>query len=171
MGSAAAIFGLIGVLLGSASTVLLTVYRERLTTKRDQEARQYQRELDRKDRHDAFQRENLLALQEAVADLIKAVFSEQDRMLNEMRETGKWPAREWATSTATGWVDAEFRLLVYRARVFDETLRNLAGDIRSVAMKSIWASTSHDAMVLDMPLEKWQEDFNELVAKTLLALY
>lgn len=109
----AAIYGLIGVLPGSATTVVLTVYQERWANSREREARQHQREQDRKDQRNTFQRQSLLALQDAVSDLVKAVFNEQDRMLEKMERTGEWPAREWETPTATGWVDAELRLQVF----------------------------------------------------------
>jgi hypothetical protein len=56
------------------------------------------------------QRQSLLALHDAVSDLVKAVFNEQDRMLKEMRRTGSWPARQCETPTATGWEDTELRL-------------------------------------------------------------
>jgi hypothetical protein len=42
--AAEAVFGLVGVLLGSASTSVLTVYRERLVGRREREARDHQRE-------------------------------------------------------------------------------------------------------------------------------
>jgi hypothetical protein len=54
---------LIGVLLGSATTVIVTVYQERWVGVREREARQHQREQDRKDQRDTFQRQSLLALQ------------------------------------------------------------------------------------------------------------
>jgi cell division protein FtsL len=54
---------LIGVLLGSATTVIVTVYQERWVSVREREARQHQREQDRKDQRDTFQRQSLLALQ------------------------------------------------------------------------------------------------------------
>ena len=103
--------------------------------------------------------------------MIKAVFNEQDRQLGEWEQTGKWPARTWETQTAAGWVDAEFRLLMFRARVSDKRVRDLAGDIRSLAMKSIWAKTLQDAKVLNMPLERNHEIFHELVADKLSELY
>jgi hypothetical protein len=69
-----AIFGFIGVLLGSATTAILTIYREQLVSRREREARQHQRQQDHKDRRDAFQRESIVALQDAVSDLVKALF-------------------------------------------------------------------------------------------------
>src|SRR4051794_502947 len=35
---------------------------------------------------------------------------EQDRMLLEMSQSNRWPARTWETITAVGWSDAERRL-------------------------------------------------------------
>ena len=134
---AAAIYGLIGVLLGSATAVVLTVYQERRVSTREREARQHQREQDREDRRNTFQRQSLVDLQDAVSDLVKAVFNEQDRMFTEMGQTGKWPARQWETPTATGWVDAELRVQVSRARVFDEGLRDIARNIRALGMQSL----------------------------------
>jgi hypothetical protein len=56
-----AVFGLVGVLLGSLSTSLLTIYRERLTTRREQAARDEQYKRDRNTARDIFQRDSILA--------------------------------------------------------------------------------------------------------------
>jgi hypothetical protein len=153
------------------TTAALTVYRERLVSSREREARQQQREQDRKDQRDAFQRQSLLALQEAISDLMKAVYNEQDRMLKEMQQTDRWPARQWETPTATGWEDAELRLSVSRARIFDEVLRDVARDIHEVAMKTIWASNIDEAKQLNVQLRKLHERFNALIINVFPELY
>lgn len=167
----AAIYGFIGVLLGSATTVVVTVYQERWASAREREARQHQREQDRKDQRDSFQRQSLLALQDAVADLIKALFNEQDRQLKQMKETKEWPARNWETPTADGWVDAEFGLQIACARVFDQELRDLALHIRSLGMQSIWAHDLDKAKDINGPLEQENERFHLLMANALSKLY
>jgi|SRR5215475_14741307 len=169
--AAEAVYGFVGVLLGSATTAVLTVYRERLVSGRERDARQHQRELDRQDRRDDFQRQNLVSLQDAVADLVKAVFDEQVRMLDEVKQTGRWPARQWETPTAVGWVDAELRLQVFGARVFDEKLRDRALDIRTKGMQIVWASNSDESERLTSELEQLNEGFNELVKDVLRALF
>jgi hypothetical protein len=169
--AAEAVYGFVGVLLGSATTAVLTVYRERLVSSRERDARQHQREQDRKDQRDDFQRQSMVSLQDAVSDLVKAVFDEQERMLEERGETGRWPARQWETPTATGWVDAELRLQVSRARVFDEVLRNLARDIRAVGMKAVWASSLDESKQLTPELEQLNEDFNKRVRDALRNLF
>jgi hypothetical protein len=168
---AAAIYGFVGVLLGSVTTVILTVYQERRVSSREREARQQQRAQDRQDQLNTFQRLSILALQDAVSDLVKALYNEQDQMLEEIRRTGKWPARQWETPTATGWSDAEFRLHVSRARVFDKELRDLALEIHRVANKSVWANSLDKAKEATDPIDRELGHFNDLVAKALPKLY
>jgi hypothetical protein len=169
--TASAVYAFIGVLLGSATTAALTVYRERLLSTREREAREQQRQQDQKDQRNTFQRQSILALQDAVSDLIKALYDEQDRLLEEMRPTGTWTVRQWETPTATGWTDAQLRLQVFRARVFDEKLRELASDIHEVARKSVWASSPEEAKALRPRLGQERERFHDLVASTLSELY
>jgi hypothetical protein len=66
---AVAIFGFVGVLLGSLTISVLAVYRERLTTRREQDARDAQYERDRKTARDTFQRDSILDLQSAVRQM------------------------------------------------------------------------------------------------------
>jgi hypothetical protein len=169
--TASAVYGFIGVLLGSATTAVLTVYHELVTSRRERDAREHQRAQQLKDQRDAFQRQSLLALQDAVSDLVKAVFNEQDRMLAEMQRTGNWPARRWETPTASGWEDAELRLQASRARVFDDGLRDLTREIHAVAKKGIWASGLDEAKDLNPQLEQGYQHFNDLVARALPRLY
>ena len=169
--AAEAIFGLVGVIVGSASTSLVAIYQVRVASKREREAREQERSRIDRAQRDAFQRESITALQDAVADILKAVFEEQDRQLLATSKSSTWPARQWETPTAVGWVDAEIRLQVARARVFDDKLRALAGDARAVAMKSVWAESLDAAKQLNPRLEKLCEQFNERVAQVLRSLY
>jgi hypothetical protein len=166
-----AIFGFIGVILGSLTTSVLTIYRERLATRRELTIRDQQYERDRKAARDAFQRESILALQSAVFDVIKAVYDELDRVLTELRTTGKWPGRQWETPTAAGWSAAVLKLESSRARVFDEELRSLAGELRTVAGDAVWAESRDTAERFSQPLELLQRQFQEAVTRVLPSLY
>ena len=175
--AAEAVYGFIGVLLGSVTTVALTVYRERLVSAREREARQHQREQDRTDQRNLFQRESLLALQEAVSDVIKAVYNEQDRLLEKMRRRSiwrsqqKWPVRQWETPTATGWEDANLRLQAFRARIFERVLRDKARKIQEKARECLYASELDEAKKLNDELRELHSQFNELVASSLPELH
>jgi len=166
-----AVCGFIGVILGSLTTSVLTIYRERLISRREQAARDEQYERDRRAVRDIFQRDSILALQTAISDLIRAVYQELDRVLAEFSQTGKWPARQWETPTALGWSDAVSRLELSRARVFDDQLRALAAELRTVAGDSIWASSHSDAKRLSRGLDPLQVRFNEAVTMILPSLY
>jgi hypothetical protein len=141
----AAIFGFAGVVLGSLTTSILTIYRERLVNQRESTVREQQYQRERKAVRDAFQRESVLALQSAVTDLIGAAYAELDRLLDEFRETGEWKARQWETPTAVGWSTALLRLESSRARVFDEEMRVLAEELRTVAGNAVWAKDLESA--------------------------
>ena len=166
-----AIFGFIGVILGSLTTSVLTIYRERLATRRELTIRDQQYERDRKAARDTFQRESILALQSAVFDVIKAAYDELDRMLAELRSTGNWPARKWETPTGAGWSAAVLKLESSRARVFDDGLRSLAEEARIVAGDAVWAETRGTAEQLSQPLELLQRKFQESVTNVLPSLY
>ncbi len=147
-----AVFGLVGVLLGSFSTSILTIYRERLTTRREQAARDEQYERDRKAARDTFQRDNILALQSAISDLIRAAYQELDRVLAELKQTGDWATRTWETPTATGWSDAVLRLELAQARVFDIDC------VPSPANCATWQAKAYGPIVSRLPngtVGKW----------------
>jgi len=166
-----AVFGFVGVVLGSLTTSVLTIYKERLVGRRDVAMRDRQYERDRKAAREAFQRESTLALQSAVTDMIEAVYAELDRVLVEFQQGGQWPAREWKTPTAVGWSVAVLRLESSRARVFDDELRSLAAELRNVAGDSIWAESLESARQFSERLEPLQVRFNEVVGRVLPALY
>ncbi|MFJ8636431.1 hypothetical protein [Streptomyces sp. NPDC093568] len=168
--AAEAVFGLVGVLLGSVSTSVVAVYQVQLVGRREREAREHERAEASRARRDAFQRESITALQDAVADMIKAVYAEQDRQLERMGETSDWPARQWETPTAVGWSDAWIRLKVARARVFDNDLRTLADETSSVAREFVWAPTLEAAKQSNLRLDELYEQFNERVAQVLRQL-
>ena len=149
----------------------MTIHRERLTTRREQAARDEQYERDRKAARDTFQRDNILALQSAISDLIRAAYQELDRVLAELKQTGDWATRTWETPTATGWSDAVLRLELAQARVFDDRLRSLAGELRDLAGKSIWANSPAASKRHSRQMEPVYLQFNEVITNILPSLY
>jgi hypothetical protein len=161
----------VGVALGAASTSILTIYKERFTARRERETREDQGRREREDERNIFQRESILALQSAVSDLVKSVYDEQDRMLVEMGKTGCWPVRRWETPTSAGWADAEMRLEMLRARVFDKDLFELAGKVRAVSKESVWSENIDDAKRSNRLLKQLFEEFNGTAGKLLPRFY
>jgi hypothetical protein len=144
---------------------------ERLATRREQAARDEQYKRDRKTARDTFLRDSILALQAAISDLIRAVYQELDRILAEFNRTGHWPARQWETPTAAGWSDAVLRLELARARVFDDQLRSLPTELRTLAGNSIWAGSLAAAKQHSQGIEPLQIRVNQAVTDILPSLY
>jgi hypothetical protein len=166
-----ALFGFIGVLAGAIITATVTIYAEWQKSKREvaQIDRQYERE--RQSARDTFQRDSVLTLQNAAADLIKSAFAELDRVIAVAQETGQWPTRRWETPTAVGWSTALLQLKSSRARVFNDDIRSLASELQQAAGSSIWAKSLDEAERHSKRLEPLLDRFNEAVARTLPLLY
>jgi hypothetical protein len=166
-----AVFGFLGVLLGSAITAFVTVYREQITTRREREAREDQRQREREDQRQIFQREIVLKLQGMLSDLELAVYREQDRMLVEMKRTGSWPARQWETPTAEAWHEAFIRAEPLRARLFDDELRRLASEIGDASRNSVWSRTIDEAEQSNETLRDLSARFNQRISNVLPQLF
>ena len=169
--AAEALFGFAGVVLGSLTTSVLTIYKDRLAARHDVAVRDRQYDRDRVTARNTFQRESILALQSAISDLVTAAYQELDRVIIEYRRSGAWPARQWETPTAKGWSEALLRLEASRARVFDEELRRLAEEIRVTAGKAVWADDLDAAKENSEPIEQLLIRFNETVTRIIPSLY
>ena len=77
----AAVIGFFGVVVGAVVTGFVTLRQTEPANQREREAQQIAREQARRDAHDAFQKENILALQEAVEDLRQVVVRDVGRKL------------------------------------------------------------------------------------------
>ncbi|MFD4637028.1 hypothetical protein ACFWN2_06915 [Lentzea sp. NPDC058436] len=168
---ATAIFGFVGVLLGSLTTLVAAIYKERVTDRRETALREQLHERERLNARNVFQRDSILALQSAVTDMIGSAYAELDRVIAVERETGTWPARQWATPTAEGWSQALLALETARARVFNDELRRRADELRTRAGDSVWAPSRAVAEQMSEPLEGLLGQFHEVVTRTLPDLY
>jgi hypothetical protein len=166
-----AIVGFVGVLVGSLTTSVLTIYKERWSSRQDLAVRDLQYERERRASRDAFQRESVLSLQAAATDLMNAAYLELDRLIAVERETGQWPRRQWETPTAVGWSVALLTLESSRARVFDDELRAVADELRTVAGDAIWADSLDRAKALSPRLEALLARLNAGVTRVLPDLY
>ncbi|MGY2061486.1 hypothetical protein ACW9HQ_41990 [Nocardia gipuzkoensis] len=166
-----AYFGFVGVALGSLTTSVLTIYKERFTIRRETAARDMQFERERQLTRNTFQRDSILALQAALTDLINAADAELDRVLAVFRDSGNWPGRVWETPTATGWSDAHLRFEQAKARVFDDQLRSLAAEVRQAAYGAVWADSFEACKRDHTLLIPLQREFQNRVANLLPSLY
>lgn len=166
-----AYFGFVGVALGSLTTSVLTIYKERFTSRRESAARDAQFERERQMSLNTFQRDSILALQSALTDMINAADNELDRVLAIFKDSGDWPGRAWETPTAVGWSDAHLRFEQARARVFDDQLRSLAAEVRQAAYSAVWAESFDTCKANHARLVPLQNEFQNRVATLLPSLY
>jgi hypothetical protein len=88
----------------------------------------------------------------------------------ETRQTLR-PARQWETPTATGWSNAVLKVETSRARVFDDEIRSLATELRTLAGDSVWAKSLESAKETSRRLEQLQIQFHDAAARALPSLY
>lgn len=79
----------LGVVLGAAIAGGVSLWQVQLITAREREARQTLREQERKDAHDALQRDAILALHDAITAYWQTVLAAHDQIHNRLTETGQ----------------------------------------------------------------------------------
>jgi hypothetical protein len=82
--------------------------------------------------HTAFQRDTILALQDAMGELWALSADAHNRALTSKRETGSWPPPDPAMLPGLNTVSE--RATALRARVFDDDLRRLVSELH----RGIW---------------------------------
>jgi hypothetical protein len=107
-------------------------------SKREREARRVLHEQERKDRRDTFQRDTILALQDAISDLYE-IGAQHVQMRAGPANSGNWPANPVEISPPDGYLQAMWALNKLRSRVFDQELRELSTGIRVAMGNMIWA--------------------------------
>ncbi|HEV8374072.1 MAG TPA: hypothetical protein VGR68_12805 [Actinomycetota bacterium] len=169
---AQALLTFIGVILGAAIAGSVSLWQARLVTKQERESRQALREQTHKDRRDAFQREAILALQDAMADLHRAVGRDQDEKLAKMFDASSaWPARKAEDPLPAEYLEAHRTISKLWPRVFDEELRDLTIQIRDASSKAIIAPDELEMWHRVNDLDKLASRFSSRVAALLPDLF
>jgi hypothetical protein len=143
MGQAA--LTLLGVILGAAIAGGVSLWQVQLVTKRERETRQELREQERSDRREAFQRETLLALQDATSRMRQATVREHERKAALMKDRGSWPDRE-EPLFPDDWTEAAERLLWLQVRLDDQELRQLLERLRHESANVMTADSQEAAI-------------------------
>jgi len=145
LGIFAAVIGFLGVIVGAVVTGYVTLRQTQLATQHEREAQQMLREQERKDRRDAFQRETLLALQDAVEDIREITYREYGRRLAIWKHDRRWPSRPPGEPLPKDWSDADARANKLWARVLDVDLASMVQDFCHTAGLAVTAQTQDRA--------------------------
>lgn len=123
-------FPVVTLLLGFALNALLESLRRRHELKRDRESRRETRRDQLAEQRRNFQRETLLALQEAVMDLMRATGAAHHHDEMEYRRTGEWHKTKYTEELDQAHMIAMGRTGMLGVRVRDDELRNLVSSFR-----------------------------------------
>jgi hypothetical protein len=141
-------FGFLGVIVGA----LVSLFGEQISTRREREARQALRNQERKDRRDAFQRDAILALQDAIAEYERLASVASEKALARGRETGRRTVLTGDEAPLPdGYSAAYMRVTMLRARMFDDDLRRVVSDLQH--RYSHMVSTTDPDVVREYTLE------------------
>jgi hypothetical protein len=128
-----AIAGALGVAAGALISSVGVVLRERLVDRRERDAQQELRKQALKDQHDAFQRETILNLQDAIGQLWSLSADAYNQASRQRAASGEWPQTVLTDLPDLNKVSQRVKAL--GARVFDEELRGLTGKV----VRGVWA--------------------------------
>jgi hypothetical protein len=121
-----ALIGFFGVALGAVVTGFVTLRQAQLATQREREVQQMLREQERKDARDAFQRDVIIALQDAISAYWQLAVDVHGQVHGSRTE-----ADQETVDFQTVYLPmraAHSRVTAARAKVFDDELRRLVKD-------------------------------------------
>jgi len=132
-----AVAGAVGVVVGALISSVEVMLRERLVGCREREAQQAQRQQLLDDQRATFQRDTILALQQAIGDLWSQSADAHNQASRQQAATGEWPRTDLTVVPTFNKVSAQVNAL--RARVFDDELRSLASEVvRALSAGPAW---------------------------------
>jgi hypothetical protein len=140
-----ALLGFLGVIIGAAIAGGISLWQVQFVTAREREAQRMHRDQERMDRRDAFQRETLLALQDATSRMRHATVREHERRTALMKDRGSWLPRD-GVLLPDEWTEGAERLLWLQARVLDQELRQLLERFRHESANVMTADSERVAV-------------------------
>jgi hypothetical protein len=141
------------------------VLREQQVGRREREAQQAQRQQLLDDQRATFQRDTILALQQAIGDLWSQSADAYNRAAQQQADTGEWPPTDLTVVPNFNKVSVQVNAL--RARVFDDGLRRSVAEV----VRAIWAGIEVDdwsqqperMLAAREPMNRLQEQVNFLL--------
>jgi len=167
----AAVIGFLGVVVGALVTGFVTLRQTELASQREREAQQIAREQARKDAHDAFQQENIPALQEAAEDLRQVVVRDVGRKLAAADEGKPVTYVSPLGLVDEGWLQAHARVEKLAARIFDPDLKALIGEFLDATIPVFSTLNEDQALEAIDAVRTWGREINARVGVLLPDLF
>jgi hypothetical protein len=125
-----------GALITLATTIVVQGFTHGFQSRRERQAREATLQAEKQERRSAFQRDALLAVQEALGDLGRAA-AETHRQIRDSGRDWMERHRPWTEE----FRDAEATTTKLAARVLDDELRKLVRDTRQAAIEVVTAKS------------------------------
>ena len=163
-------FPVVTLLLGYATKSLSDWLEHRRNTRREREAREAARRDKLYEQRISFQRQTLLDLQEASAQLARSVgaVTHQDRMA--YRSTGKWRKALLSDELNEGNRLAQARTGMLGPRVRDDATRQLVDKLKTRSAEAVNSPTPQDCERADIDVTLIYTELNQRIGEVLRKL-
>jgi hypothetical protein len=155
---------------GYAAGFVTEWFRDSRTARREREARAEKRADDLRARRAEFQRQTLLDLQEAMFQLARAAGTLYHQDVMTFRKTGVWGRQLVSDEVSEGHRAALARTDMLVARVRDEDIRHLVGQLRTRSGEVSTSRSEADAEGNIAAMMAAQEQANQRIGEVLRSL-
>ena len=166
-----AIWGFVGVVIGGIITGLVTLGAEKLRADKAAALDSSKRQDDRRVAHDNFQRETLLALQDAVQDLARATIQIHHHDVMTARSEKPWGSTLVGVEISAAHLQAHRRLTTLRSRVADSQIRERTTSLLDRSIFTIGAKDQETAEQASFELGVYADRVLERSGELIRATY
>lgn len=165
------IFPIITLFLGSLATLALDWLKDERSSKREKKVRAEEKRNRTEERRDNFQRETLIALQDALFQFVRSNYqiNLQDRI--SFRKTKIWRSSLVSWDVDEKNRDASEKITLLKVRVLDTPIRNLVEKIQQEGVNMHTSNTPQEAKTALTEMDKYYDQINEKIGNLLRTLY
>lgn len=163
----AAVWGLIGTLVGALTSICTTWLSSRTSYGIHREKQADERAERAKD----FQRETLLTLQEAIHDVLRLGARAHIKDVAQYKKTGDWAGARQSEEVSEGLRLARRTVAILVERVADESLRSAVKSFMNISVADIHACTREEAEMSQQLLFKEMTPLFEKIGSVLRSHY
>lgn len=167
----AAVWGVIGVVIGGVITGLTTLGVAWVRSNAEQDLDSAKRKDDRRLALDQFQRETLLELQDVIGEVARAAARIHLRDQEHFRETGDWEDTLIAEELDESARATNQRVNALKTRVVDEPARTLVGTILAAQFAIVTAQSEADSIAAMQQVTRQTAAFLDRSGELIRAAY
>lgn len=163
-------FPVVALVIGFLLSSTQEWFRDTRTLKRDRESREAERRERLRERRADFQRETLLALQDAAQDLVRATGAIAHHDTMEHRKTGEWGKQLVGEELNQKCFMAMRQTLILNVRVRDERVRTLVETLRGSSSGAVRSRSKDDCDSALQAMTPVFDEFNKRIGTLLRSI-